>query len=59
MINNRTIALAIVDTQQHILAANALYNSISDIEFDQVLIYSNNDSFWGGYEKNANKKHCC
>ena len=49
MINNKSIAIAIVDTHQHKLAANALYHSVANFPFDQVLIYSDIDSFWAPF----------
>jgi hypothetical protein len=50
MINNKTIAVAIIDTSQHILAANALINSVSNFKFDQILIYSDKHEPWCGLE---------
>jgi len=50
MINGKSIAIAIVDTHQHTLAANALFHSIANFEFDQVLIYSDSDAFWGPHQ---------
>ena len=52
MYKNKSIAIAIVDTMQHTLAANALYNSLSGFQFDQVLIYSNIQSHWGHHQIN-------
>lgn len=53
MTDNRNIAIAIVDTQQHNLAANALFNSISKFNFEQIIIYSDHTEAWGG--KRVNK----
>ena len=50
MINGKTIAIAIADTLQHSLAANALYNSLSGFNFDQVLIYSDLKDKWGNQD---------
>lgn len=52
MINDKSIAIAIVDTQQHTLAANALFNSISNFPFDQILIYSDSEHPWNGHKIN-------
>jgi len=50
MINGKTIAIAIEDTLQHSLAANALSNSLSGFNFDQVLIYSDLKDKWGNQD---------
>lgn len=49
MKNTKSIAIAIADTQQHTLAANALFNSISQTNFDQVIIFSDKEEYWGGF----------
>lgn len=50
MIAGKSVAIAIVDTQQYTLAANALFNSIGNLAFDQILIYSDKEAYWGGNE---------
>lgn len=42
-----TIALAIVDTAQHALARNALLHTMKSLEFNQVLIFSDDQASWG------------
>lgn len=51
-----TVAVAIVDTEQYKLASNALIHSINNFKFDQVIIFSDDPSMWGGFQINTIKK---
>ena len=44
----KPIAIVIVDTLQHVLAYNALAHSLKEFDAAQTLIFSDNDSAWGG-----------
>ncbi len=45
-VNGKSIAIAIVDTSQHILANNALLHSIKAFDFKQILIFSDIQQPW-------------
>jgi hypothetical protein len=45
----RNIAAVIADTDCHVLALNALHNSISRFDVQQVIVYSDRPEAWGGY----------
>ena len=45
---HKSIAIAIVDTSQHVLAFNALQHSINVFDFQQILIFSDDPNLWGG-----------
>ena len=42
-----SIALAIADMNQHALARNALLHTLNSLEFNQLLIFSDDQSRWG------------
>lgn len=48
MINRPSIAIAIIDTDQYQLALSALNHSLNGFEFNQVLIFSDDEKMWGG-----------
>ena len=43
----KSVAIIIVDTAQHTLARNALLHSLNSFDFQQVLIFSDNQARWG------------
>jgi len=44
-----SVAIAIIDTSQHILAYNALANSLAAFDFQQVLVFSDEKKYWGSH----------
>ena len=47
--NKQSVALVIIDTSQHVLAYNALANSMAAFDFKQVLIFSDEQKYWGNH----------
>jgi hypothetical protein len=45
----RSIAAVIADTDCHVLAYNALHNSVSRFEVQQVIVFSDRPEAWPGY----------
>jgi hypothetical protein len=46
----KNVDIAIVDTDQHALAYNALFHSTSQIQFANVLVFSDNPEKWTNYD---------
>jgi hypothetical protein len=47
--HGKSVAIAIIDTSQHVLAYNALANSLAAFDFQQVLILSDEQRHWGDH----------
>lgn len=48
-VQGKSVAVAIIDTSQHVLARNALENSLKAFDFQQVLILSDVQAPWGNH----------
>jgi hypothetical protein len=44
---SKSVAVAIIDTAQHVLAHNALQHSLAAFDFQQVLVFSDEPRHWG------------